>query len=1037
MNGRTFSTGLLAMALAAGGAARAADLEVDTLVVGGTKRGVEAAVAAARAGERTYLVTPYSSLGEDMAGTLELGFGEKPPTGPLGNRLWHGSSDLAAFDYWPDRKSDGNRWIYLNDWWDRLAEPGRPPSPSDAVLYEADISYRCVLRKPAKVSRLEVIVLETKSLATEGCMAMEKIDRPVAPRWISGTASVGCRIVKGPLAGRELELKRVGKVFDVKGDYYRGDADAVSFAADIDGELGAVELKVRKHPDRKYQFISRIWFHLSDPQSVVAPPSPLKVRRTFDRALIDAGVGFMTSSPVRRVLRDGQGALAGVEIVNRSGRRTIRAKRIVDATANRALTPTAGAKKAGEREVSRIVIAAGDPPKADGLKVEKLDGSLPISHSKSTGAVYRCTARLPMKDMSYPSRAAAEWEMRERTWTSGMLDDADLLVWKDVEADPDAFAGRSWGEYDVVVVGGGTAGAPAAIAAARAGAKTLLVEYRHVLGGTGTDGMILGYYDGNHCGLTERFKEQNKLTGARFGLYPRAETWRRWCREAGVTVWLGAMGTDAIVEDGKVTGVEVSTAFGCGVVKAKCVIDGTGNSDVAACAGAKTVFLSHREFALQSAGQAPHRIGRGGINSDFGFVDDSNADDLWLFGLRARAGAPDAWDIAALPDSRERRRVVADYTLNAQDVTARRPFPDTVVQARSRQDSHGYLTDDFRFLSEQSAVAYPGRKETRWCFDVNVPLRSLTPKGLSGLVVVGLGAGCARDVVPIVRMQADLMNMGYSVGLAAAMAAANGGDFRTLDFKALRAKLVDEKILREETLGWDKDVDVSSDALIAASVRSMADGFKGSHVVCRPENRARAIPLLREAYAKAETPAARQIYAKTLGLFGDAAGAATLADIVDGREKIVPVRKTGSFGGGGDLMEGFMIALGRTRDPRAVGPLLKRLEAMNPAAPIGTVRSVTLALEALGSPAAAPGLAKCLEAKVNHGFAVSRATDLPPQGGYGLGPEMDNCIRELAFARALWACGDHEGLAKRTLEAYARDPRGVLSAHAKAVLGSR
>ena len=70
----------------------------------------------------------------------------------------------------------------------------------------------------------------------------------------------------------------------------------------------------------------------------------------------------------------------------------------------------------------------------------------------------------------------------------------------------------------------------------------------------------------------------------------------------------------------------------------------------------------------------------------------------------------------------------------------------------------------------------------------------------------------------------------------------------------------------------------------------------------------------------------------------------------------------------------------------------------------------------------------------HHGFAVKRAIDLPPQGGYGLGPEMDNCIRELAFARALFACGDHEGLAKRTFEAYAADPRGVLSAHAKAVL---
>ena len=40
---------------------------------------------------------------------------------------------------------------------------------------------------------------------------------------------------------------------------------------------------------------------------------------------------------------------------------------------------------------------------------------------------------------------------------------------------------------DVVVVGGGTSGEPAAIGAARHGARTLVVEYQHGLGGVGPD----------------------------------------------------------------------------------------------------------------------------------------------------------------------------------------------------------------------------------------------------------------------------------------------------------------------------------------------------------------------------------------------------------------------------------------------------------------------------------------------------------------------------------------------------------------------
>ena len=1019
---------------------------VDVLVVGGTAKGVSAAVAARQAGAKTFLVTSQPYLGEDLAGTLEL---DAPPETPLEKRLWANATGHAAYDYWPARPSDGIRWIYKNDWWERISEPGIPPSPSDAVWYNDDISYRCVLRKPAKIARVEVVAL---AKGTE-----------------ADSASAALVVKAGPRKGETIELTRRPAAFKIMGDYYRGNAEAISFSADVGAELSEVEVVVRKTPGADHQLVSRIWFHLADASIFDAPPSPLKVKRTFDRVLLDADVGFLTCSPVRRVLRGADGRLAGVEIVNRSGRRVIRAKRVVDATRLGVLDSfEKGAVPVGAKATfSRRVITAGVKPSAPGLAVEELPGVYPITHTQSsaTGRLYRCTFEWPMKDGAFPSFAAAEWAARELTFTRRLMDDADLLVWRRERGAPAvasdriregerlgreaAAAARTatlpdkvftqgeiplWGTYDVVVVGGGTSGTPAALAAARAGAKVLLVEYLNVLGGVGTDGMILGYYDGNPCGFTEEFKQENRRFRDSFGLNVRASTWRKLCRDAGVEVWLGAMGSGATVENGKVTEVEVATEMGCGRVRATCFIDATGNADVAAAAGARTEFLSAREFALQSAGQAPHRLGRGGINSDFGFVNDSDAADVWLFGVRARAGAPDAWDIAKLPDSRERRRIVPDYAVNAQDVTSRRPFPDVVVQAQSRQDSHGYLTDEFRFLSEPSAVVVPGKGELRYQFIVNVPLRSLLPQGLSGLAVIGLGAGYARDVLPIVRMQADFMNMGYAVGTAAAMVARKGGEFRAVDRQALRQALVEKGILRAEALDWNEEADVSSDALLAASVASMAHGFKGSHVVCRPENRARALPLLRAAYAKAQTPAARQIYALTLGLFGDPTGVETLLQVVKGTDPVCKVRTKGSFGGGSNSKTGFMIALGRTKDPRACDVLLPSLKPIRPGVSLNAVRDATLALEALGDPRAAPALAKCLRQKGLQGYAVSDPRVLPPQGGYGLGPEMDNCLRELALARALIACGDNEGLARRTFEAYARDPRGVLSAHAKAVL---
>lgn len=1028
--------------------------EVDVLVVGGTAKGVVAATTAKQAGAGSvYLVTPYTYLGEDLAGTLELALPNgAQPTHPLVKKLYASTAGLAEYDYWPSKRTPHPRYVFRNDWWDRLAEPGIPSSPTDGVYYESDISYRCVLRKPAKISRVEVVVFEKagkkKPMTRHGGKA--------------ATSAVTCKVKSGAKAGQTLALTRKGKIFDVKGDGSYPDVDGVAWEAVIDGELNEVELDVTQAEDANHQFVARIWFHLANPESFSAPPSPLKAKRILDAELTSAGVGFMTGTAVAGVKG------TAVTVVNKSGWRTIRAKQVIDATRYGVLNRLQGLPVAAEESFSRLVIADGAAPEAEGMTVELLPGEFPVSHLAQPvlGRMYRCTMKLPMKDGTYPSFAAAEWEARERTWVTGMMDDADLLVWntaswKDLEtrlaegekqgrAAATAAKGATaplaaakaesapdlplWGEYDVVVVGGGTSGAPSAIGAARAGAKVLLVEYLNVLGGVGTDGMILGYYAGNHCGFTDEFKKFNRATGARFALYPRAETWRQMCREAGVTVWLGAMGVDAVAKNGKMVSVDIATELGCGRVRAKCFIDGTGNSDVAAAAGAETVFNPAREFALQSAGQAPHRMGRGCINSDFGYVDDTSAFDLWLFGVRARAGAPNAWDLAKMPDSRERRRIVADYMINAQDVTANRPYPDVVCQAQSSQDSHGYLIDDYRFLSTPSAIPVNKKIEFHQEYKVNIPLRTLLPRNLTGLAVVGLGMGCARDVLPMVRMQADLMNQGYAVGMAAAWAAAKqNGDFRKLDFAVLRKALVAQKILRPETLDWNADVDYSSDAVLAAAVKSMGPDMKGSDVVYRPENRARAVPLLKAAYAAATTDAERQNYAKMLGFMGDPTGAETLKAIVGGKQKIVRMPHVGAYGSGVNSMDGYMIALGRGKAPCAVEPLLAALAQVDMKDPkLRQVRGITLALEALGSPAAAGALAEHLTAVGGH--AVDDPAKLPPMGGYGLGPVMDRCIRELAFARALLACGDKDGLGRRTYEAYAKDPRGVLAAHAKAIL---
>lgn len=1034
---------LFAAVAAAGGSFALEDREVDVLVVGGTTRGIEAAKAARAAGKGVYLVTPYAYLGEDLAGTLELGCGTAPKT-PLQKRLWRSVSRFAPFEYYADHRTQGARWSFKNDEHNRLSEPNDPSMMDHGVLYLDPVTYRCVLKRPARVTAAEVLVLEAAGARRDDILydadkARLATEKPGVTKVATGKVTL--TFLAGRRKGETVELVRRGKAFDVAmGDCYPA-GTAVLYSCPVDSEVSEVSLRIEPDVAAQHQLVSRLRFTLADANSQEVPPTPLKVKQVLDRELLEAGADFLTSTAIRRVFRCGD-RLTGVETVSRSGRQVVRAKEVVDATLYGLLgkIPAVGP----EETFSRIVISNDTRPDFGDMKVEEIPADIDDARFGFKGKMWRCTFKLPMADGTFPSFAAADWASLDRVRTPWTSDIADVLVWKPsavalANARPAPDEPPVWGEYDVVVVGGGTAGAAAAVAAARNGAKTLVVECRDVLGGVGTDGMIFGYFDGNKVGFTAEFNEVwEKAKKTCDGKHGRAGVWHGLCAAAGAEVWLGALGLGAVRNGDAVTGVEVSTPFGTGVVRAKCVIDGTGNADVAAAAGAETDFVSAREIAVQSAGQPPQRLGRNGVNSDFGYVNDADARDVWLFMLRARAGSPEAWDISRLPDSRERRRIVPDLRLSGEDVAARRRFPDTLAQALSRQDPHGFLTDDFGYLAEDSAERSPGA-QVRWLFRVNVPLRCTLPKGLKGISVVGLGAGIERDVVAITRMQADLMNMGYSVGIAAAMAAAKDGDFRAIDLGELRRRVVGCGILPAEALRWEADEDVSSDAVLAEAVRSLPDAYRGGHVVYRPENRVRALPLLREAYRAASEPRAKQTYALALGLMGDPTGVETLVGCLTGAEELCVVRETprkfGRAYTGGSVRNGMLLALGRTHDGRALAPLLSELAKLNVGMDSEACRPVLLALEALEAPEAARPLAELLRREGFGGHAVSDIAALTPTGGYGPSPEFDLCLRELAVARALLACGDCEGLARQTCETYAKDCRGLLSAHAKAVLG--
>ena len=185
-------------------------------------------------------------------------------------------------------------------------------------------------------------------------------------------------------------------------------------------------------------------------------------------------------------------------------------------------------------------------------------------------------------------------------------------------------------------------------------------------------------------------------------------------------------------------------------------------------------------------------------------------------------------------------------------------------------------------------------------------------------------------------------------------------------------------------------------------------------------DRERALPALRDAYAKATAPSAKLVYAHVLGILGDATGAETLARQIDGRDPEIRLNPKGlpAFGRRMSERDSFIVALGRTKSPLAVKPLLAELAKIDQRSPVAHVRALTLACEQVADPALAPALAAALQKDGVGGWSRKGAAAVTPAGGFGSSPETGRCLRELNLARALLACGDHEGLARKTLEKY-------------------
>ena len=401
---------------------------------------------------------------------------------------------------------------------------------------------------------------------------------------------------------------------------------------------------------------------------------------------------------------------------------------------------------------------------------------------------------------------------------------------------------------EVLVVGGGPAGLGTALGAARAGAKVLLIENHSFFGGIGTWQVGMPFNQTRPEGkprsaVHELLLEKVQAYGDQavvMSQYPRLDG--MLCNveylkvamldaldSVGARYLVHMRAVDSIVETNRVTGVVVATKRGLMAIQARCVVDCSGDGDVAFCAGAETMTdpkelmpmtlglaltnidatkVTDREILstmrrakkkhpLITAGfmemkpiakSASWWVNHAGL-SDLGRIDatdpvarsraecDSRRQIIQMITALRESDNPAIARIelsAAGPQVgvRETRRVKGLYVMTEEDALTGRVFEDAVAWRNGMLDQGGTA----------------GLRNRRMMLH-DIPYRALVPEKLDGLLVAGrclsqthIGAGCGKAM-------GNYMATGHAAGIAAAIAARQNIQPREVKVREIQDKL--------------------------------------------------------------------------------------------------------------------------------------------------------------------------------------------------------------------------------------------------------
>lgn len=408
-------------------------------------------------------------------------------------------------------------------------------------------------------------------------------------------------------------------------------------------------------------------------------------------------------------------------------------------------------------------------------------------------------------------------------------------------------------ETQVLVVGGGSAGVAAAVAAARNGADVTLVERTNYLGGLATGGLIillLVMDDGRGsqviAGLCEEATQRMASRGA--AVFPKKEDWgdpddalvakwRSWglinggaphavryaaaydaeemkfafeqmCAEAGVRLLYSVHGCEPIAEGDRIRGVTLQGKNGRFGIAADVVIDTTGDGDIFWAGGCEHESEKVAPWLWFTMGGVTGDLDAKGAGSRF-FHTLGDGHVLFPWGATNRvsrmidATEPEDITFAA---TECRKLVMAEVDRLKREVPGFENahlchIADQLDVTESRRLVGEYvLTRDDMDQPFDDVVAVTGHW-TKYGALYEIPYRSLLAKEYSNLLTAGRCISVDHRTHHATKEIPACMATGEAAGTAAALAISQGVGIKNVDVVALQSRLESRGAIIHATRG--------------------------------------------------------------------------------------------------------------------------------------------------------------------------------------------------------------------------------------------